>query len=81
MFVGIPEKPPGSEGMYAAQQVAGRGSMEAGTVGGIDWSALTLGIIILGGLLCVFYLVLRQNRKDLVDLEELLKAERDNDQP
>mgnify|MGYP003471072156 FL=1 len=55
--------------------------MEVGTVGSIDWSALTLGIIILGGLLCVFYLVLRQNRKDLVDLEELLKAERDNDQP
>ena len=55
--------------------------MAAGTVESIDWSALTLGIIILGGLLCVFYLVLRQNRKDLVDLEELLKAERDNDQP
>jgi hypothetical protein len=55
--------------------------MGGGVVAGIDWSALTLGIIILGGLLCVFYLVLRQNRKDLVDLEELLKAERDNDQP
>jgi len=55
--------------------------MAAGTVESIDWSALTLGIIILGGLLCVFYLVLRQNRKDLVDLEGLLKAERDNDQP
>jgi len=55
--------------------------MEADTVGGIDWSALTLGVSVLGGLLCVFYLVLRQNRKDLVDLEELLKAERDNDQP
>ena len=81
MFVGIPEKPPGSGGKCAVQQVAERGSMEADTVGGIDWSALTLGIIILGGLLCVFYLVLRQNRKDLVDLEELLKAERDNDQP
>jgi hypothetical protein len=55
--------------------------MEVGAVAAIDWSALTLGIIIIGGLLCVFYLVLRQNRKDLVDLEELLKAERDSEQP
>lgn len=55
--------------------------MGGGVVAGIDWSALTLGIIILGALVCAFYFVLRQNRKDLVDLEELLKAERDNDQP
>ncbi len=55
--------------------------MEGGAVAGIDWSALTLGIIIIGGLLCALYFVLRQNRKDLDDLEELLKDERDNDEP
>ena len=55
--------------------------MDGGAVASIDWGALTLGIIILGGLVGAIYLVLRQNSKDLDDLEELLKAEQDGDQP
>lgn len=55
--------------------------MEGGALAGMDWSALALSVILIGGLLCALYFMLRRNRKDLDDLEELLKDERDSDEP
>jgi len=55
--------------------------MEGGALAGMDWSVLALSVILIGCLLCAFYFMLRRNRKDLDDLEELLKDERDSDEP
>jgi hypothetical protein len=81
VLVWIPERSPGICRRLRGAADREEKAMEGGALAGMDWSVLALSVILIGCLLCAFYFMLRRNRKDLDDLEELLKDERDSDEP
>ena len=54
--------------------------MDAGSLGKLDWGAVALTACIAAALVWALIFFLRQNSKDLDDLQETLDAQREEDE-